>query len=209
MAFESRLRGTRARRSFRPSPRRRHQKIGGVTMPRSKKTVRPTTAKRIRLLIATRKGLWTLTIDLARNAWKIAGPMFHGHIVHHAFGDPRDSKTILAAARTGHLGPTIFRSTDRGRTWKEAARPPAFGEGSGRVVDHAFWLTHGHADEPGVWFAGTSPQGLFKSPDGGATWQGVAGFNEHPQRKEWCGGDQEGTPDGAKLHSINIDPRDA
>src|SRR5436853_6929305 len=92
------------------------KKLGGVTMPRSKKTVRPTTAKRIRLLIATRKGLWTLTSDLARNAWKIAGPMFHGHIVHNAFGDPRDSKTILAAARTGHLGPTIFRSTDAGKS---------------------------------------------------------------------------------------------
>ena len=33
-------------------------------MPRSKKTVRRTAAKRIRLLIATRKGLWTLTSDV-------------------------------------------------------------------------------------------------------------------------------------------------
>ena len=29
-----------------------------------------------------------------------------------------------------------------------------------------------------------------------------------PQRKAWCGGDQDGTPDGPKLHSILIDPRD-
>src|SRR2546430_15995517 len=65
----------------------------GTTMPRAKKTVRSTAAKRIRLLIATRKGLWTLTSDLARNAWKIAGPLFHGHIVHHAIGDPRDART--------------------------------------------------------------------------------------------------------------------
>ncbi len=39
--------------------------------------------------------------------------------------------------------------------------------------------------------------------------KGVAGFNAHPQRKAWCGGDQDGTPDGPKLHSILIDPRDA
>ena len=161
------------------------------------------------LWIATRKGLWSLASDEARRTWSVAGPHFLGHVVHHAVMDPRDGRTLLAAARTGHLGPTIFRSTDRGRTWKEAARPPAFAEGSGRVVDHTFWLTPGHADEPGAWFAGTSPQGLFKSTDGGATWQEVAGFNDHPRRKEWCGGDQEGTPDGAKLHSINIDPRDA
>ena len=76
------------------------------------------------------------------------------------------------------------------------------------MVDHTFWLTPGHASQPGVWFAGTSPQGLFRSDDGGANWKGVAGFNAHPQRKAWCGGDQDGTPDGPKLHSILIDPRD-
>jgi len=162
----------------------------------------------VRLLIATRKGLWTLTGDAARRSWKLAGPHFLGHIVHHAVADPRDGRTILAAARTGHLGPTIFRSGDRGRTWREAAVPPAFAPGSGRSVDHTFWLTPGHASEVGTWYAGTSPQGLFRSTDGGATWAGVEGFNGHPQRKAWCGGDQDGTPDGAKLHSILVDPRD-
>lgn len=160
------------------------------------------------LYVATRKGLWTLSSDAARRSWKLAGPRFLGHVVHHALRDPRDGRTLLAAARTGHLGPTIFRSTDRGRTWAEASRPPAFEPGSGRAVDHTFWLTPGHPTEPGVWYAGTSPQGLFRSADGGATWDGVAGFNAHPQRKAWCGDDQDGTPDGAKLHSVLVDPRD-
>jgi photosystem II stability/assembly factor-like uncharacterized protein len=161
------------------------------------------------LLIATRKGLWTLAGDATRRTWRLAGPQFLGNIVHHAMLDPRDGRTLLAAARTGHLGPTVFRSTDRGRSWKEAAQPPAFKQGSGRTVDHAFWLAPGHVTEPGVWFAGTSPQGLFRSADGGVTWAGVDGFNDHPQRKAWCGGDQDGTPDGPKLHSVLIDPRDA
>src|SRR4029077_15770851 len=98
-------------------------------MPRTKKAARPAAAKRIRLLIATRKGLWSLTSDLARNAWKLAGPQFLGHIVHHVIAAPRAGKTLLAAARTGHLGPTVFRSLDSGKTWKEAAKPPAFTEG--------------------------------------------------------------------------------
>ena len=164
---------------------------------------------RVTLLVATRKGLWTITSDGARRAFKLAGPHFLGHVVHHALRDPRDVRTLLVAARTGHLGPTVFRSTDRGKTWKEATRPPAFGKGEGRVVDHTFWLTPGHASQPGVWYAGTSPQGLFRSEDGGNTWNGVDGFNRHPQRKAWCGDDKDGTPDGAKLHSILVDPRDA
>ena len=74
-----------------------------------------------------------------------------------------------------------------GRTWKEAEKPPAFrkakkGEPSW-VVDHVFWLTPGHESEPGVWYAGTSPQGLFRSEDGGATWKPVDGFNDNPDRK--------------------------
>ena len=170
---------------------------------------RPPAPRRVRLLIATRKGLWTLAGDATRRAWKLTGPQFLGNMVHHAVLDPREGKTMLAAARTGHLGPTIFRSLDGGKSWKEAGKPPAFTADSGRVVDHTFWLTPGHASQPGVWYAGTSPQGLFRSRDGGATWEGVAGFNGHPQRKAWCGGDQDGTPDGAKLHSILIDPRDS
>src|SRR5712671_6201202 len=161
------------------------------------------------LWIGTRKGLFGLRADGARRQWKLAGPQFLGHIIHHVVQDPREPRVLLLAAKTGHLGPTVFRSTDKGRTWREAARPPAFKEGSGRTVDHTFWLAPGHASAPGVWFAGTSPQGLFRSDDGGATWSGVDGFNDHPQRKAWCGGDQDGTPDGPKLHSILIDPRDA
>jgi hypothetical protein len=161
----------------------------------------------VTLLIATRKGLWQLHGDSTRRGWRIAGPQFLGHIVHHCVADPRNSRSMLAAARTGHLGPTIFRSSDRGKTWHEAKQPPAFEQGSDRVVDHTFWLTPGHPSTPGVWYAGTSPQGLFVSDDDGATWRGVDGFNRHPQRKAWCGGDKDGTPDGPKLHSILIDPR--
>ena len=177
-------------------------------MPRVRTRTAAAPARRITLSIATRKGLWTLSSDPSRRSWTLAGPQFLGHILHHALTDPRDGRTMLAAARTGHLGPTVFRSTDRGRTWTEAKQPPQFRPGSGRTVDHTFWLTPGHASQPGVWFAGTSPQGLFRSDDGGATWVGVDGFNDHPQRKAWCGGDKDGTPDGGKMHSVLIDPRD-
>ena len=166
----------------------------------------------VSLLIATRKGAWLLKGDRERRSWAVDGPVFLGHIVHHLVADPRQQGTLLMAVRTGHLGPTVFRSTDDGKTWKEASRPPAFAkapEGQrGRVVDHVFWLTPGHPSEPDVWYAGTSPQGLFRSEDGGETWQSVTGFNDHPMRPQWTGGEQDGTPDGPKMHSILIDPRD-
>ena len=83
----------------------------------------------------------------ARKTWRADGPHFLGHIINHVVLDPRDGRTLLAAAKTGHLGPTVFRSTDLGRTWKEAARPPAFAKAAngekGRTVDHTFWLTPG------------------------------------------------------------------
>jgi hypothetical protein len=164
------------------------------------------------LLIATRKGLWLAHADRERRAWRLDGPHFLGHEIHHAVLDPRDRRTLLVAAKTGHLGPTLFRSLDLGRTWTEATQPPAFrkakeGE-TGYVVNHVFWLTPGHASEPGVWYAGSSPEGLFRTADGGDTWQPVAGFNDHASYVKWTGG-PGGTPDGPKLHSILVDPRDA
>lgn len=165
------------------------------------------------VLVGTRKGAWLYHGDPARRSWRVNGPHFLGHIVNHVVLDPRDRRTLLAAAKTGHLGPTVFRSTDMGRTWKEAARPPAFAkapEGGlrGRTVDHTFWLTPAAAHEPDVWYAGTSPQGLFRSDDGGVTWSPFSSVNEDPQYREWMGSEQDGTPDGPKLHSILVDPRD-
>ena len=177
----------------------------------------------VRLFVSTKKGLWTLTSDSERRSFALEGPDFLGHIVNHAVPDPRDGCTVLVAARTGHLGPTVFRSRDLGKTWKEASRPPAFGkddrasaDGEPRSVSHTFGLVPGHESEPDVWYAGTSPEALFRSEDAGDTWAGVAGFNN----SEWSSGklpwaaadDVEatpGTPDGDILHSIVIDPRDA
>ncbi len=183
-------------------------KTGNAKTSRAKtsRTPRP-----LALLVGTRKGAFILRSESGRRRWRLDAPQFLGHIVHHMVQDPRKPEEILVAARTGHLGPTVFRSSDSGVTWSEASRPPAFrkvpeGE-TGRVVDHVFWLTPGNPSEPGVWYGGTSPHGLFRSEDGGVTWEGVDGFNENPDRPRWCGGD--GTPDGPKLHSVLVDPRDA
>lgn len=166
----------------------------------------------VTLLVGTRKGAFFLSGSNGSD-WKVSGPHFLGAAVNHLVLDPRDRKTMLMAAHPGHLGPTIYRSADFGQTWKEASAPPAFPkteDGQGESVRFTFWLAPGHESEPGVWYAGCCPPSLFRSEDGGDTWQGVTGFNENPMRKDWAGiGEPFEIPGGNILHSIQIDPRDA
>ena len=168
---------------------------------------------RILVLVGTRKGLFVLSSDGERRRWSIEGPHFLGQIVHHAMIDPREGRTMLAAVRAGHLGPTVYRSEDLGATWTEAETPPAFRKAAqderGETVAHVFWLAPGHPSQPSRWYAGTSPPGLFVSDDAGRNWKGVTGFNENPERIAWCGGLQDAPPDGATLHSLHVDPFDA
>ena len=106
-----------------------------LRVPRAKKGV-------VRLLVGTRKGAFRIKSDRERKTWKVEKVWFLGHCVHHAVADPREPDTILIAARTGHLGPTIFRSLDGGKTFKEASKPPAFDPApkglSQRTVNHTF-----------------------------------------------------------------------
>ncbi|MES1189988.1 MAG: glycosyl hydrolase [Steroidobacter sp.] len=162
------------------------------------------------LWVATRKGAFQLQGDDKRKKWTLRGPQLLGHVIHHIVQDPRDPKKLLMAAKTGHLGPTVYRSVNGGKTWKEAKQPPAFRKASAGeeapAVQRVIWLTPDHRDNKGGWYAGTSPAGLFYSKDHGEHWQPVAGFNDHPMRSKWI---LNGTPDGEFLHSILVDPRDA
>jgi hypothetical protein len=161
----------------------------------------------VNLLIGTRKGLWVLSTD-DRRTWSVSEPHFFGQIVQHAVAR---GGSMLVASSTGHLGPTVFRSSDGGATWTEASKPPAFdgGDRLQRGLKTVFWLTPSPHDDR-VWYAGgCSPQGLFRTEDGGDTWTPVSGWNEHPLWETWCEWPEENTPDGSMLHSVLIDPRDA
>jgi photosystem II stability/assembly factor-like uncharacterized protein len=159
------------------------------------------------LWIGTRKGAFKLSSD-DRKTWRIEGPWFLGNIVYHVVRSA--SGTLLMSTAAGHLGPSLRRSTDDGATWTEVLHPPKFAEGEARkrAVDHLFWLTPVAVKGGGFWYAGTSPKALFFSRDDGLSWSPLDGFNNHPSYDEWTGGAQDQTPDGAKLHSINVDPRD-
>lgn len=187
-----------------------------------KAPARGAAAGRVALWIGTAKGGFALESAGARSSWKLRGPFKLGGRTHDLRLDPRDRRTLLMSSTGGHLGPTIYRSTNGGRDWDEALRPPRFAKlgadaprgkhakaSRGQSVKANFFLQPGHADEPDVWYCGTTPQGLFRSTDGGVTWRGVDGFNLNPMWARWVSVGRDGTPDGPMLHSIQVDPRDA
>lgn len=161
------------------------------------------------LLVATRKGGFLFFGDAERRHWRLDGPHFLGSQVNDVVLDPRDGRTLLLAAKAGHLGPTVYRGRLGVAGWSEAVRPPAFAKAAegavGRAVEYVFCFVPGGAR--GTWYAGTSPVGLFRSIDGGAIWEGVAGFNEglYPT----IAAAVMEVPDGSILHGILVDPRDA
>src|SRR5260370_12018121 len=71
----------------------------------AKRAPRKAPARRVLVLVATRKGAWFYRSDAARKSWQTDGPHFLGHIVNHLVLDPRENRTLLAAAKPVHLGP--------------------------------------------------------------------------------------------------------
>ena len=62
----------------------------------------------------------------------------------------------------------------------------------------------GRSSEPGVLYCGTGPAALFRSADGGASWQENEALSNHPTKQFWNPG-----AGGLILHSIVLDPNDA
>lgn len=172
------------------------------------------------LFLGTAKGIFVLEASASRRSWKQRGPYLLGSKVYDVCADPRDPKRLVATVSGGHLGPTVFHSKNKGRTWTESSHPPRFSKAKGKrptvrggtrghAVKVNFFLTPGHADETGTWYLGTAPQALFRSTDGGDTWSEVTGFGHGRNWHAWTMGGKDESPEGALLHSIRVDPRDA
>jgi hypothetical protein len=167
-----------------------------------------------RLFVATRKGLFTVE-DGAAGRWFVARSAFLGDNVSMVLADPRDG-TVYAALEHGHFGAKMHRSSD-GVKWEECAVPAypplpedvtdcdAWGKPIPWKVMRIWALETGGPDEPGMLWCGTIPGALFRSSDGGASWQWVRSLWDHPGRKNWFGGGA----DLPGIHSISIHPNDS
>jgi len=165
-----------------------------------------------RILLGTRKGAFVMDGEGVERDFEAPRPVILGRTCFHLVRDPFRRDELLAGVRGPGEGPTVVRSEDAGASWVEADEPPCFGPGAEdapfeRVVHQVFWLSPGHPNDRGTWFAGTCPQGLFRSDDGGRSWSPVEGLHQHRRFEEWTDLAADRTPDGPKLHSVHVDPR--
>ena len=125
-----------------------------------------------------------------------------------------DGQRIHAALDLGHFGVKLHRSEDAGESWSEAA-VPVFPPKPDDIEDKdpmrgidLPWSTQMiwslETAGAGELWCGVIPGGLFRSIDGGDSWNLVRALWDDPRRRKWVGGGF----DFAGIHSILVDPRD-
>ena len=120
------------------------------------------------------------------SGWVADAPAFLGEPVSAVLPDARTGR-VYAALRLGHFGVKLHRSDDSGMTWAEVAAP-AFAKQEekdgvkGPSIDMVWTLAAGGADEPDTIWAGTTPGGLFRSTDAGASWHLIDSLWNDPAR---------------------------
>jgi photosystem II stability/assembly factor-like uncharacterized protein len=97
----------------------------------------------------------------------------------------------------------VLSSDDLGATWREPDRAAlAFPADTGASVERIWQLAPSPA-EPGVVWAGTQPSALWRSEDGGESFELVRGLWDHPHRPNWGAG-----YGGQAIHTILPHPSD-
>lgn len=168
----------------------------------------------VRVLVGTRKGAFVLTSDGARKTWKVDGPHFPGWEMYHIKGSPIDPDRLYASQSSGWFGQVIQRSDDGGRSWNPVDNNFAY---DGVPGTHMWYDGTPHPWEfKRVWhlepsltdrdtvFAGVEDAALFKSTDGGASWNELSGLRKHGSGAHW-----EPGAGGMCLHTIVLDPTNA
>jgi hypothetical protein len=139
------------------------------------------------LAIGTRKGLWLARSDDDRRTWTVDGPHLLAQEVAAVSVDTRRERPrVLAGIQYGHWGPTVMWSDDLGASWQETDHGAIrFPEDAGAALARVWQLRPDTADRPDVVWAGCEPHSLWRSADGGCTFDLVRGLWDHPHRPTW------------------------
>ena len=168
----------------------------------------------VRVLVGTRKGAFVLSADGARKDWTVDGPFFGGWEMYHLKGSPADPNRIYASQSTGWHGQVIQRSDDGGKTWNPVGNDFSYAtvpgthqwyDGTPHPWEFArVWHLEPSLTDPDTVYAGVEDAALFRSVDGGQSWQELPGLREHGSGPHWQPG-----AGGMCLHTIILDPADA
>jgi len=153
--------------------------------------------ERVVLLVGTRKGAFVIESDAGRASWQVRGPLCEGYPIHDMAHDPATGRT-WAVGGSPWYGATVFRSNDLLETWQQSSAGLAYAPGEDALK--SIWSV---AVADRQLYAGVEPAGLFRSGDGGETWEHVKGLRDHPSRPEWQPGGG-----GLILHTIVPHPSD-
>ncbi|HUF12149.1 MAG TPA: sialidase family protein [Longimicrobiales bacterium] len=167
----------------------------------------------VRVLVGTRKGAFVLTADGKRKKWKIDGPHFGGWEIYHVKGSPADPNRIWASQTSGWFGQVVQRSDDGGKTWNPVGNAFAYDgvpgthqhyDGSLRPWEFKrVWHFEPSLTDPDTVYAGVEDAALFRSTDGGQSWNELSGLRGHGTGPQWAPG-----AGGLCLHTILLDPAD-
>src|SRR5258708_14293095 len=167
---------------------------------------------RVRLLVGTRKGAFVLTADGKRERWEVDGPHFAGWEVYHMNGSPADPDRLYASEASSWFGQVMQRSDDGGKTWDAVGNEFQYeGEGgSHKWYDNSphpwafarVWHLEPSLTDPDTVYAGVEDAALFRTTDGGKSWQELPAVRTHPTGPSWQPG-----AGGLCLHTIILDPK--
>lgn len=157
------------------------------------------------LAIGTRKGLFLATSTDDRATWRVDGPHFPMTGVYAVGIDTRRARPrLLAGVVSEHYGPSVATSDDLGATWDEPDHAPvAFPSDTEATLARVWQLAPGPDTEPDVVYAGVEPSAVFRSTDGGRSFELVRGLWDHEHREHWTPGFG-----GMAVHSVLPHPTD-
>ncbi len=183
---------------------------------------------KVRVLVGTKKGAFILTSDGKRKDWEVSGPHFAGWEIYHMKGSPVDPNRIYASQTSGWFGQIIQRSNDGGKTWDTPGGGPTTnpdgmqqGESNkfvyeGQIGKHLWydgtqhpwefkrvWHVEPSLTDPDTVYAGVEDAAIFKTVNGGKTWQELPGLR-NAKGHLWQPG-----AGGMAVHTILLDPKNA
>src|SRR5688572_2280863 len=140
-------------------------------------------SERVVLSIGTKKGLFVAEASKSRGKFSLRGPVGAGVSVYSTLIDTRGSPRIYASACNAFFGMKVLRSTDLGKSFKETKSAPAFPKDDGRALAN-IWAIEAGGDEKDL-LCGVEPASLFRSNDGGDSWEMVPGISNHEHARKW------------------------